>query len=65
MERLRALGRELRVLEGSSFEPRFAPERKGEVRRSALDPAKARADLGFEVETPLEDGLRRTLRSLE
>lgn len=63
--RLRAVGRELGVLDGSSFEPRFASERKGEIRRSALDPAKARAELGFEAKTALEDGLRRTLRSLE
>ena len=64
VERLRAFGLELAVPDGSSFEPRFAPERKGEVRRSALDPAKARSELGFEAETALEDGLGRTLRSL-
>jgi UDP-glucose 4-epimerase len=64
VERLRAFGLELAVPDGSGFEPRFAPERKGEVRRSALDPAKARSELGFEAETALEDGLGRTLRSL-
>jgi UDP-glucose 4-epimerase len=64
VERLRAFDLELAVPDGSSFEPRFAPERKGEVRRSALDPAKARSELGFEAETALEDGLGRTLRSL-
>jgi UDP-glucose 4-epimerase len=65
VERLRALGRKLGVPKGSSFEPAFAPERKGEVRRSALDPAMARGELGFEAEIALEDGLERTLRSLE
>lgn len=65
VERLRAFGRELGTPDGSGFEPGFAPERKGEVRRSALDPAKARAELGFEAVVALEDGLERTLRSLE
>lgn len=64
VERLRAFGLELAVPDGSGFEPRFAPERKGEVRRNALDPAKARSELGIEAETALEDGLGRTLRSL-
>jgi UDP-glucose 4-epimerase len=62
---LRRLGRELGVLGRSSFEPDFAPERQGEIRRNSLDPAKARAELGFEADTALDDGLRRTLRSLE
>jgi UDP-glucose 4-epimerase len=64
-EWLRRLGRELGVLGGSSFEPDFAPERLGEVRRNSLDPAKSHAELGFEADTALDDGLRRTLRSLE
>jgi UDP-glucose 4-epimerase len=63
-EWLRRLGRELGVLGGSSFEPSFAPTRQGEVRRNSLDPAKARSELGFEADTALDDGLRRTLRSL-
>jgi UDP-glucose 4-epimerase len=63
-EWLRRLGRELGVLGGSSFEPNFAPTRQGEVRRNSLDPAKARSELGFEADTALDDGLRRTLRSL-
>ena len=62
-EWLRRLGRELGVLGGSSFEPSFAPTRHGEVRRNSLDPAKARSELGFEADTALDDGLRRTLRS--
>jgi UDP-glucose 4-epimerase len=63
-EWLRRLGRELGVLGGSSFEPSFAPTLQGEVRRNSLDPAKARSQLGFEADTALDDGLRRTLRSL-
>lgn len=65
VERFRRLGRELGVLGGSSFEPEFAPERQGEIRRNGLDPAKARAELDFEADTDLDEGLRRTLRSLE
>jgi UDP-glucose 4-epimerase len=64
VERLRKLGGELGVPGGSSFEPEFAPERQGEIRRSALDPGKARAELGFEAGTALDQGLRRTLHSL-
>jgi UDP-glucose 4-epimerase len=64
VERVREVGRELGFPEGSSLEPEFAPERKGEVRRSALDPTKARAELGFAAETPLDEGLRRTLETL-
>jgi UDP-glucose 4-epimerase len=64
IERLREAAEELGVLGGSTLEPEFAPERKGEVRRSALDPAKARAELGFAAETTLDEGLRRTLETL-
>jgi UDP-glucose 4-epimerase len=65
VERLRALDRKLGRPSCSSFDPVFVPERKGEVRRSVLDPAKARAELGFEADTGLDEGLRRTLQSLE
>jgi UDP-glucose 4-epimerase len=64
VERLRQVGDELGALAGSGFEPRFAPERQGEVKRNGLDPGKARAELGLEAGTPLDEGLRRTLRSL-
>lgn len=39
----------------------YAPERTGELRRSALDPGRAAIHLGWEPWTKLEDGLRRTL----
>ena len=39
---------------------RFAPARKGESLRSALDASRARMELGWEPETSLEDGLART-----
>jgi UDP-glucose 4-epimerase len=46
------------------FRPDHAPERPGEVQRSALDPSRARKELGWEAKVELEDGLRRTLDSL-
>jgi UDP-glucose 4-epimerase len=67
-------GRETSVLElvdilreiggGESFEPEFAPERPGEVQRIAIDPSRARDELGWEAKMDLRDGLRQTLDSL-
>jgi UDP-glucose 4-epimerase len=42
-------------------EPVRAPERPGELRRSALDPTLAGEVLGWRPTTPLDKGLRRTL----
>jgi UDP-glucose 4-epimerase len=42
----------------------FAPERPGEVRRSCLDPTRARDELGWEAEVELREGLRRILAGL-
>ena len=39
-------------------------ERVGIHQRSALDPTRSREELGFVAEVDLEDGLRRTLRSV-
>jgi UDP-glucose 4-epimerase len=49
---------------GSSFEPEHAPERPGEVQHIALDPSRAREELGWEAKVELEEGLKRTLDSL-
>jgi UDP-glucose 4-epimerase len=46
------------------FQPDHAPERPGEVLRSALDPSRAREELGWEAKVELDDGLKRTLDSL-
>jgi UDP-glucose 4-epimerase len=46
------------------FEPEHAPERPGEVQHIALDPSRAREELGWEPQVELEDGLKRTLDSL-
>ncbi|HEY1276825.1 MAG TPA: NAD-dependent epimerase/dehydratase family protein [Thermoleophilaceae bacterium] len=49
---------------GADFTPEHAPERPGEVRRIALDPARAKAELGWQANVGLEEGLERTLASL-
>jgi UDP-glucose 4-epimerase len=54
----------LRELAPNGFEPEHAPERPGEVQHIALDPTRAREQLGWEAQVELEDGLRRTLDSL-
>ena len=40
--------------------PYHEPARAGDILRSVLDPARARAVLGWQPEVTLEDGLRRT-----
>jgi UDP-glucose 4-epimerase len=46
------------------FVPEHAPERPGEVKRIALDCARAREELGWEPKVRLEEGLELTLASL-
>jgi UDP-glucose 4-epimerase len=48
----------------NGFEPEFAPERAGEVRHNALETTRAQAELGWQSEVELSDGLGRTLDSL-
>jgi UDP-glucose 4-epimerase len=50
--------------DGRPFSPEHAPERPGELHRSAIDPARARELLGWEPRTTLGEGLRRTLATL-
>jgi UDP-glucose 4-epimerase len=45
-------------------EPVFEPERPGEVRRSCLAADRARAELGWEAQVELRDGLSRVLATL-
>jgi UDP-glucose 4-epimerase len=47
-----------------AVEPKFAPERPGEVRRSCLDVGCAARELGWNAEVALRDGLRRILAGL-
>ena len=46
-------------------EPRFAPPRAGDVRRSLADTSAALADLGHRSAVPLDVGLRRTVAWLD
>ena len=46
------------------FRPEHAPPRPGEIQRIAVDPSRARKELGWEAKVELEQGLRRTLDSL-
>jgi UDP-glucose 4-epimerase len=51
----------LRALGDAPFELSYAPERPGEVIRSAVDPALAREVLGWEARVGLAEGLELTL----
>ena len=48
-------------LAGFPNRPRFAPERPGELARSALDPGRAAIHLGWKPWTSLDEGLASTL----
>jgi len=48
----------------NGFDLEHAPERPGEVQHIALDPSRAREELGWEAKVELEEGLKRTLDSL-
>jgi UDP-glucose 4-epimerase len=55
----------LREISGSEgFEAEFEPPRPGEVQHIAIDPSRARGELGWEPHITLRDGLERTLASL-
>jgi UDP-glucose 4-epimerase len=49
---------------GTEIEPVLAPLRAGELERSCMDPSKAQAELGWQAEIEVADGLRRTYRAL-
>jgi UDP-glucose 4-epimerase len=49
-----------RSIASDGHEPHYGPARAGDLKRSVLDPTRARDDLGWTPATPLEDGLRRT-----
>ena len=55
----------LRELDGGLGDPKFAPERPGEVRRSCLEVSRAQAELGWKAQVELRDGLRRILSELQ
>jgi UDP-glucose 4-epimerase len=45
---------------GTGLAPAMAPPRAGDLRRSALDPTRAKRELSWTPEMPLEAGLART-----
>jgi len=46
---------------GHRAKPRFGPPRVGDIRHSKADISRARADLGYEVAVPFQEGLERTI----
>ena len=58
------LGRAIGGAAGTEFDPEFAPERPGEVSRSAIDPALAASELGWRPEKSLDEGIKLTLASV-
>jgi UDP-glucose 4-epimerase len=54
----------LNGLAPDGFDVEHAPERPGEVQHIALDPSRARDELGWEAKVELAEGLERTLDSL-
>ena len=59
------LFRSLAMIAGTSEPPMFAPMRPGEQRRSVISPARAAAELGWQPEVTLEEGLKRTFESFK
>lgn len=49
---------------GADVEPELAPLREGELERSCMDPSRARRELGWEAQIPIEQGLLDTYRAL-
>jgi UDP-glucose 4-epimerase len=43
------------------FEPQHEPERRGEIKHSALDSTRAREELGWSARVGLDDGIARTV----
>ena len=54
----------LRDLADGPFDPEHAPERKGEVKRSALIVDRAHEDLGWRAEVSIREGIERTVGAL-
>jgi nucleoside-diphosphate-sugar epimerase len=46
---------------GKNIEPRFEPDRAGDVKHSLAGITKAREILGYEVRVDFKEGLRRTI----
>src|SRR5215216_2473717 len=55
---------QVRAASGTSAEPTLAPLRPGELERSCLDPSRARSELGWAAEIPLDQGIKETYDAL-
>lgn len=51
----------LRELIGMDLEPEYRKERPGDIKHSYADITRAREDLDFDPDTPLEEGLQKTV----
>jgi len=51
----------LQALTAYSGEPRYAPQREGDIKHSLADISKAEADLGYKPIVDFKEGLRRTV----
>jgi nucleoside-diphosphate-sugar epimerase len=49
---------------GVEADPRYEPERAGDIRHSLADVSEARRTLGFDVRVPFDAGLQRTVAAL-
>ena len=45
-------------------DPRYEPERAGDIRHSLADVSEARRTLGFDIRVPFDEGLQRTVAAL-
>jgi len=52
----------LQGLTSYTGQPKYEPERGGDIKHSLADIAKAKAGLGYQVEVDFEEGLRRTVQ---
>ena len=50
----------LNRITGAHLDPIYAEPLPGEQRRSSISAAKIKAELGVEISTPLEEGLKET-----
>ena len=55
----------LAELSGRDFKPELAEARPGEVQSISIDPSRAKAELGWEPQVDLADGMKRTLDSAQ
>ncbi|HEY2537792.1 MAG TPA: SDR family NAD(P)-dependent oxidoreductase [Solirubrobacteraceae bacterium] len=52
------------AVSGADIEPELAPLREGELERSCMDPTRARDELAWKAQIPLDRGLRETYDAL-